>query len=195
MPAPGPETAQRIYLRGGHDGDPLSFSIRWFVPAGFDAGGPSEMQSIAIGKAELTSCLTLLGVWPCRHGRRRHRRDAGLRDAPLHGRERRGAHRPGGAAHARDRVLADGLRGCDAGRGLPAPAPLVVWTRTCPDERSRHTDHDAAHFSAAHRLHSAARDEEWNRRTFGKCNNPHGHGHTYGLEVTVEGLVIRRRAG
>lgn len=62
MPAAGPENGQRIYLRGGHDGDALSFSIRWFVPAGFDAGGPSEMQSVAIGKAELASCLTLLGV-------------------------------------------------------------------------------------------------------------------------------------
>lgn len=46
-----------------------------------------------------------------------------------------------------------------------------------------------AHFSAAHRLHTDGRDEEWNRRVFGKCNNPHGHGHTYGLEVTVEGPV------
>jgi 6-pyruvoyltetrahydropterin/6-carboxytetrahydropterin synthase len=46
-----------------------------------------------------------------------------------------------------------------------------------------------AHFSAAHRLHAEARDEEWNRRVFGKCNNPHGHGHTYALEVTVEGPV------
>jgi 6-pyruvoyltetrahydropterin/6-carboxytetrahydropterin synthase len=46
-----------------------------------------------------------------------------------------------------------------------------------------------AHFSAAHRLHSDTRDAEWNRRVFGKCNNPHGHGHTYGLEVTVEGPV------
>ena len=47
----------------------------------------------------------------------------------------------------------------------------------------------SAHFSSAHRLHAATRDEEWNRRVFGKCNNPHGHGHTYGLEVTVEGPV------
>jgi 6-pyruvoyltetrahydropterin/6-carboxytetrahydropterin synthase len=46
-----------------------------------------------------------------------------------------------------------------------------------------------AHFSSAHRLHSDAKDAEWNRRVFGKCNNPHGHGHTYGLEVTVEGPV------
>ncbi len=62
MPAPAPENGQRIYLRGGHEGDPLAFSLRWFVPNGFDAGGASEMESIAIGKAELTSCLTLLGV-------------------------------------------------------------------------------------------------------------------------------------
>jgi 6-pyruvoyltetrahydropterin/6-carboxytetrahydropterin synthase len=44
-------------------------------------------------------------------------------------------------------------------------------------------------FAAAHRLHSEAHDEEWNRRVFDKCNNPHGHGHTYGLEVTVEGEI------
>jgi hypothetical protein len=61
MPGP-PENGQRIYLRGGVDGDPLSFSLRWFVPVGFDAGGASEVQSIAIGKTELASCLTLLGV-------------------------------------------------------------------------------------------------------------------------------------
>lgn len=46
-----------------------------------------------------------------------------------------------------------------------------------------------AHFSASHRLHNDARDESWNRSVFGKCDNPHGHGHTYELEVTVEGQV------
>ncbi len=45
------------------------------------------------------------------------------------------------------------------------------------------------YFEAAHRLHNAARDEAWNRRVFGKCNNPNGHGHNYALEVTVEGEV------
>jgi hypothetical protein len=60
--ASAPENGQRIYLRGGHEGDPLSFSIRWFVPAGFEAGGASEVQSFAHGQQELTSCLTLLGV-------------------------------------------------------------------------------------------------------------------------------------
>ena len=31
-----------------------------------------------------------------------------------------------------------------------------------------------------------------NRRTYGKCNNPHGHGHNYALEVTVAGPVEAR---
>jgi 6-pyruvoyltetrahydropterin/6-carboxytetrahydropterin synthase len=34
--------------------------------------------------------------------------------------------------------------------------------------------------------------EEWNRETYGKCNNPHGHGHNYHLEVTVSGPVDPR---
>ncbi len=44
-------------------------------------------------------------------------------------------------------------------------------------------------FSASHRLHSAEMSEEENRGTYGKCNNPHGHGHNYVLEVTVSGRV------
>jgi len=44
-------------------------------------------------------------------------------------------------------------------------------------------------FSAAHRLHSPALTEDENRALFGKCNNPHGHGHDYRLEVTVRGSV------
>jgi 6-pyruvoyltetrahydropterin/6-carboxytetrahydropterin synthase len=46
-----------------------------------------------------------------------------------------------------------------------------------------------AHFSAAHRLHREDWDEETNRRVFEKCNNPNGHGHTYELEVAVEGPI------
>jgi len=44
-------------------------------------------------------------------------------------------------------------------------------------------------FSASHRLHSEAMTEDENRATYGKCNNPHGHGHNYALEVTVSGQV------
>ncbi|MDX1933187.1 MAG: 6-carboxytetrahydropterin synthase [Capsulimonadales bacterium] len=42
-------------------------------------------------------------------------------------------------------------------------------------------------FAAAHRLHAPALSEEENVRVFGKCNNPRGHGHNYGVEVTVLG--------
>ena len=44
-------------------------------------------------------------------------------------------------------------------------------------------------FSAAHRLHCTALSDAENRATYGKCNNPHGHGHNYALEVTVSGPV------
>jgi len=42
-------------------------------------------------------------------------------------------------------------------------------------------------FSASHRLHSPRLSDEENRRTFGKCNNPHGHGHNYEVQVTLAG--------
>lgn len=44
-------------------------------------------------------------------------------------------------------------------------------------------------FFASHRLNSTALSEEQNRETFGKCNNPHGHGHNYEVELTVRGAV------
>ncbi len=44
-------------------------------------------------------------------------------------------------------------------------------------------------FSASHRLHSAEMSDDENRSTYGKCNNPHGHGHNYTLEVAVSGPV------
>ncbi|XP_078081477.1 6-pyruvoyl tetrahydrobiopterin synthase [Mustelus asterias] len=44
-------------------------------------------------------------------------------------------------------------------------------------------------FSAAHLLHSNCLSAEENKRTFGKCNNPNGHGHNYKVEVTVRGEV------
>lgn len=42
-------------------------------------------------------------------------------------------------------------------------------------------------FSASHRLHNPKFSEDENRNAFGKCNNPHGHGHNYELHVTVKG--------
>lgn len=46
-------------------------------------------------------------------------------------------------------------------------------------------------FCASHRLHSSQLGEEENRRVYGKCNNPYGHGHNYVVEVAVSGPVDR----
>lgn len=43
-------------------------------------------------------------------------------------------------------------------------------------------------FSATHRLHNPVLSDEQNRATYGKCNNPHGHGHNYEVQVTLKGL-------
>lgn len=44
-----------------------------------------------------------------------------------------------------------------------------------------------SHFSASHRLYNPAWPNAKNDQVFGKCNNLHGHGHNYELEVTVAG--------
>ena len=49
-----------------------------------------------------------------------------------------------------------------------------------------------AEFSASHYYNNPEFTPEENRRIFGKCNNPHGHGHNYTLEVTVKGSVDSR---
>ena len=55
-------------------------------------------------------------------------------------------------------------------------------------------------FAAAHRLDTPALTAEENRKLYGKCNNPFGHGHDYILDVTVDGaidangLVVNREA-
>lgn len=43
-------------------------------------------------------------------------------------------------------------------------------------------------FNAAHRLHNPSWSDEQNDEVFGKCNNPHYHGHNYELIVKVIGL-------
>lgn len=45
------------------------------------------------------------------------------------------------------------------------------------------------HFSASHRLHAEGLSAAVNYETFGKCNNPHGHGHNYILQVTFSGQI------
>ncbi len=58
---------------------------------------------------------------------------------------------------------------------MNAPMKLHLWRRY--------------RFSASHRLHSEQLGEEENKRVYGKCNNPYGHGHNYVVEVAVSGEV------
>jgi len=44
-------------------------------------------------------------------------------------------------------------------------------------------------FCSAHRLHTEQLSAEENRATFGKCNNPNGHGHNYVVFVSVKGDI------
>lgn len=45
-----------------------------------------------------------------------------------------------------------------------------------------------AEFSASHVCRNPELSEEENRALYGPAANPHGHGHNYVVEVTVEGL-------
>jgi len=46
-----------------------------------------------------------------------------------------------------------------------------------------------AHFNAAHRLYRKDWSEEQNQAIFGKCSNPHYHGHNYELIVHITGEI------
>jgi 6-pyruvoyltetrahydropterin/6-carboxytetrahydropterin synthase len=81
-------------------------------------------------------------------------------------------------------------------RAVPPHAPLrtleLLTTPTlhCRIEREHPTMvllTQQFEFAAAHRLHCPTLSDDENRRTFGKCNNPRGHGHNYLLAVTVAG--------
>ena len=45
------------------------------------------------------------------------------------------------------------------------------------------------HFSASHRLNNPEMTNEQNGACYGKCNNPHGHGHNYTIEITLSGTI------
>jgi len=49
-------------------------------------------------------------------------------------------------------------------------------------------------FSASHRLYAPALTARQNEELYGKCSNPHGHGHDYVLEVSVRGPLDARTA-
>jgi 6-pyruvoyltetrahydropterin/6-carboxytetrahydropterin synthase len=47
-------------------------------------------------------------------------------------------------------------------------------------------------FAASHRLDAPQLSGEENRRLYGKCNNPFGHGHDYVVEVSARGPIDPR---
>jgi 6-pyruvoyltetrahydropterin/6-carboxytetrahydropterin synthase len=61
------------------------------------------------------------------------------------------------------------------GMSTPAPLQLSITRRY--------------RFAASHRLHTARLSEDENQRVYGKCANPHGHGHNYVVEITLAGPV------
>ena len=61
--------------------------------------------------------------------------------------------------------------------------PFLSYTIASGDE-SMVSISQQFEFSASHRLHCRELSDEQNRELFGKCNNPHGHGHNYVLELT-----------
>jgi 6-pyruvoyltetrahydropterin/6-carboxytetrahydropterin synthase len=63
---------------------------------------------------------------------------------------------------------------------MDTPDPNVMHTATLTR---------VVRFSAAHRYHRPEWNEARNREVFGACANPHGHGHNYRLEVSVEGEI------
>jgi 6-pyruvoyltetrahydropterin/6-carboxytetrahydropterin synthase len=66
------------------------------------------------------------------------------------------------------------------------PTLWATWERTKKEDEmltlTRKLD-----FAASHRLHAPGLTDSENLEVFGKCNNPRGHGHNYGVEVTVAG--------
>jgi 6-pyruvoyltetrahydropterin/6-carboxytetrahydropterin synthase len=91
-----------------------------------------------------------------------------------------------GLLSAMSRDLADAWPGCSLDRlcwGLTPLLSLTAITRELPMIRLS----QKFEFAASHRLHNPDLSDDENRRCFGKCNNPHGHGHNYELQVTIAG--------
>jgi 6-pyruvoyltetrahydropterin/6-carboxytetrahydropterin synthase len=83
--------------------------------------------------------------------------------------------------------LDEHLRGTVAEVALQLTPRYSLTIRS--DDMDRVTVRQQYEFSAAHRLHVEGKSDEENRRIFGKCNNPAGHGHNYRVEVAVSARV------
>jgi 6-pyruvoyltetrahydropterin/6-carboxytetrahydropterin synthase len=81
-----------------------------------------------------------------------------------------------------------------ASRNLQHPLRSIEWSLTPAASITMNTKTQTNNvlirmryeFSASHRLHAESLDDETNRRIFGKCNNPNGHGHNYSVEPAIQ---------
>lgn len=88
-------------------------------------------------------------------------------------------------------TLRDGLTGGALHSVSLLLSPWLVLTQLA-SEFGMHTRlSQKFEFSASHRLHNPKLSDEENRRIYGKCNNPNGHGHNYEVQVTLRGEPSR----
>ena len=73
------------------------------------------------------------------------------------------------------------------GASSPGLATALIVTKTALRKMLEITRREE--FSASHRLHNPQLSDEQNVELYGPCNNLHGHGHNYALEVCVRGEV------
>ena len=90
-----------------------------------------------------------------------------------------------------DRLAPEAPAGSTLTRLRLFPAPYLHYTIHRERPEVIHLT-EQFEFSAAHRLHCPELSDAENRRLFGKCNNPRGHGHNYVVEVTVAGVPDSR---
>lgn len=99
----------------------------------------------------------------------------------------RAGHDPGHSAAIQ--CLGAALFGADLGRATLTRIELSVTPflrfGMVQEERNVVTMTQQFEFSAAHRLHAPELSDDENRRVFGKCNYPNGHGHNYVVDVTI----------
>jgi 6-pyruvoyltetrahydropterin/6-carboxytetrahydropterin synthase len=98
--------------------------------------------------------------------------------------------REGRSPVAAIRGLTDGLRhawpGADIEQFTLSLSPFLALSAR-PEESPMLRLSQKFEFSASHRLFNRDLSDEENRRVFGKCSNPNGHGHNYELQVTLAG--------
>jgi 6-pyruvoyltetrahydropterin/6-carboxytetrahydropterin synthase len=97
---------------------------------------------------------------------------------------RRGRFRPGPVLSRLHEVLLHAWPGLLLERMQLSLTPFLAWSIHSSEAPMLRLS-QKFEFAASHRLHNPQLGDEENRNTFGKCNNPYGHGHNYELQVTL----------